>query len=154
MASVVGKLLRVKFDDKYIKCQLDSTLNFTNTFEEEEECKPEGTELVTDGTWVKRVLETQDSSITVNTRLFLDALGGASLTALDLVKLNIDGNVYGEAEFLSSPGQHSEANNVLIVLPVVLSSIELSSPNAGRATSTIDLQGNGKPTFSMLPVAP
>ncbi|WP_293933139.1 hypothetical protein [Sphingobacterium sp. UBA6645] len=153
MASLAGKLLRVKFNDKYIKCQLDASLNFTNTFDEEGECKPEETTEVAEGTWVTRVLESQDHSITVNYRLFLDALGGASIGQADLVQLNIDGQVYGEAEWLTTPGQHSEANNQVIVLPVVISTLGLEAPATGRANGTLELLGNGKPTQSILPVA-
>ena len=152
MASLAGKLLRVKFDDKYIKCQLDASLNFNNTFDEEGDCKPEDETLVGEGTWVTRALETQDFTLTVNHRLFLDALGGASLSQADLIALNISGNVYGEAEFLSTPGQHNEANNLVITLPVVISSIGLEAPATGRASGSIEFLGNGKPTQSILPV--
>ncbi len=152
MASVAGKLLRVKFNDKYISCQLDATLTFTNNFEEDEECKPEDTTVVAEGSWITRILESQDHSLSVNSRLFLDALGGASLTQADLIALNIAGDIYGEAEFSTTPGQHSEANNLVIVLPVVISSIELSAPRTGRAGTSIEFLGNGKPTQSMLPV--
>ena len=154
MASVAGRLLRVKFNDKYIKCQLDATLTFTNNYEEEESCKPEDETLISDGDWVTRVLESQDHSLSVNSRLFLDALEGAALTQADLVALNIAGDVYGEAEFMTTPGQHNEANDLIITLPVVISSIELAAPGTGRATSSYEFQGNGKPTQSLIPVAP
>lgn len=152
MASISGKLLRVKFDDKYIKCQLDASLTFNNTFDEEANCKPEGTEEVSNSSWTTRILESQDTTVTVNHRLFLDALGGAALTQSDLIALNIDGNVDGELEFLTTPGQHNELNNLVLTIPVVISSIGLEAPATGRASGTIEFLGNGKPTQSLLPV--
>lgn len=152
MASISGKLLRLKFNDKYIKCQLDASVSLNNTFDEEADCKPEGTDLVSTSSYVTRILESQDTTVSTSYRLFLDALDGAALTQSDLIQLNIDGDVYGEVEFLTTPGQHNEPNNLVLTIPVVISSIGLEAPATGRASGTIEFLGNGKPTQSLLPV--
>lgn len=149
---IAGKLLRVKFGDKYIKCQADATLNFTNNFDEDGGCKPTGDELVGEGSWIERVIDTQDWSVTVSARVFLDALAGSELTQADIIALNIAGNIDGEIEFLTTTGQHNQPNDIIITGPVVISSIALNAPYQGKATTDYEFQGNGQPTQSVIPV--
>ncbi|MCY4781711.1 hypothetical protein ORI89_18820 [Sphingobacterium sp. UT-1RO-CII-1] len=154
MAGIAGKLLRVKLGDKYIKCQADATATFTNTAVEEEDCKPDGSTLVTGGSWVNRdEAESQDWSLSVSSRVFLDALDGASVTQADLIAANIAGNLNFDVEFLTTPGQHNGENDLLISGNMFLSSISLNAVLTGKATTDIEFLGNGKPTQTVIPTA-
>jgi|GEM_PF-2012911 Phage major tail protein 2. len=151
---IAGKLLSVKFGDKRIKCQADCTLNFTNNYDEEEGCKPEGVTLVSEGTWIERTLNTQDWSVSVSQRMFLDDLGGASITPADIIALNIAGTVDAEIEVSTTPGQHNLENEYIVTGNVVIGSINLEAPITGKATAQYEFPGNGQPTQSLVPVAP
>lgn len=151
MASTAGKYFRFKWNEKFIKCQGDVTFNVTNTFDEEESCKPSTAE--DDSLFVERTLSSQDWGVTVNTKVFLDALAGVELTVFDITDANSKGDVYGEGEFCTTPGQkHGGANNVLITGNMVISSASIDALLSGRATSTIEFQGNGPYTQTLIPV--
>lgn len=151
MASIAGKYFRYKWNDKYIKCQGDVTFSVTNNFDEEEGCKPSTAN--DESMFIERTLSSQDWTISVNTKVFLDALDGAELTIFDIIEDNAQGLVNGEGEFCTTPGQkHGGANNVIITGNMVLSSASIDALLSGRATSTIEFQGNGPYTQSMIPV--
>ena len=156
MAGIAGKLLRVKIGDKYLRCQLDATLDFTNTFEEDEACKPEVTGSVPAGTWVERDASeaTQDWSISVSARAFLDVLEGDSLHQGDIMALIVDGDLSVEVEFLSTPGQHSHAADMLFEGTGLIENFSLSAPVTGKATYDLDIVSAGKPTITNIPVTP
>ncbi|WP_343321419.1 hypothetical protein [Sphingobacterium multivorum] len=156
MASVgiAGKLLRVKIGDKYFKCQADCTLNFTNNYDEEEGCKPSAETIQSEGTWIERTLNTQDWSVSVNQRMFLDDLAGAEVTPADIIAMNIAGNVNAEIEVCTTPGQHALENEYIVTGNVVIGSINLEAPITGKATAQYEFPGNGQPTQSLVPVAP
>lgn len=150
---IVGKLVRVKIGEKYIKCQSDCTVSFNNTFEEGGGCKPDGDDPVTEASFIDRILESQDVQVTVDARQFLDDLDGASLTQADIVAQNLTGDVSAELEVLTTPGQHSGDNEYLLTINSVISAIELSYPASGRATSSYTFLGDGTtPTQSVIPV--
>lgn len=151
MASVAGKYFRFKWNDKFIKCQGDVTFSVTNNFDEEEGCKP--SDANDDSMFIERTLSSQDWSISVNTKVFLDALNGAELTVFDITEANAQGVVNGEGEFCTTPGQnHGGANNVVITGDMVISSASIDALLSGRATSTIEFLGNGAYTQTLIPV--
>lgn len=147
---IAGKLLRVKFDDKYIKCQLDATVNFITNTTEDDPCKPDGNTVEDTARWIEREVETQDLNITVNHRSFLDAVG-AELTQSDIIDLIVGGNLYGVAEVLTTPGQHNNDEDVILEVPVVITDFSWNLPASGKANSDLTLSGNGKPTYDRIP---
>lgn len=151
---IAGKLLRAKFGDKFIKCQADCNVSFTNTYDEDGGCKPTGSEKISNAAFVARILEAQDVQVTVDSAQFLDDLDGAELTQADLIALNLSGEVYGELEIATTPGQHDEDNEYILTIEVAISTIELAMPRSGRATSSFTFLGTGEtPTQELVPVS-
>lgn len=153
---IAGKLMRVKLNDRFLACQLDCTVNFDNTFDEDEaNCKPSTAELVTGGSWVERdEIDTQDWSVTVNVRSFLEAFDEEEMIEAELVQANIDGNLDMEVQICTTPGQHNYPFDRIIEGNVKIGSIALNLPESGKATADITLPGNGKPEQTMVPVEP
>lgn len=149
---IAGKLLRVKFGDKYIKCQLDATVNFITNTTEDDPCKPDGTTPEETARWIEREVETQDFNITVNHRSFLEVVG-LELTQSDIIELIVAGNLYGVVEVLTTPGQHTNAEDVVLEGPVVITDFTWNLPASGKANSDLTLSGNGKPTYTRIPVS-
>lgn len=149
--SIAGKFIGIKMYDKYINCQLDATVNFDNTFEEETPCKPLSEEEDVN-LFITRVLESQDTSISVNHRSFLEQLG-TDVTVLDIIQNIIDGNVEAVAEVLTTVGKHNQPNDIIIEIPVVIGSYAWNLPQAGRANGDLTLLGNGKPVPTVIPVS-
>lgn len=150
MAGISGKLLRVKFGDKYLQCQLDATLNLLTNTSEDEACKPSGETPETATSWVTRTVDSQDWNISVNAQAFLDIVG-AELAQSDILELIVDGDLEGTAEFLTTPGQHNNAEDIIFEGPVIIENFSLNAPATGKANYDLDLSGNGKPTFTRIP---
>jgi len=148
---IAGKLLRVKFGDKYIKCQLDATVNFTTNTTEDDPCKPDGESPEETARWVEREVDTQDWNVTVNHRSFLEEVG-AQLDQSDIIELIVDGNINGTVEVLTTPGQHNNEEDVVLEGPVVITDFSWNLPASGIANSDLTLSGNGKPTYTRIPV--
>lgn len=154
MAGISGKLLRVKIGDEYLRCQLDATLTLSTTYEEEEGCKPDLAE-PDSGQWVQRDAAdaTQDWTLSVSARAFLEELAGASLHQGDILKLIVDGNLSVDVEFLSTPGQHSYGADFIFEGAGLIESFTFNAPVDGKATYDLDIVGNGKPSVSTIPAA-
>ena len=150
MAGISGKLLRVKIGDKYLQCQLDATLNLITNTTEDEVCKPSGDTVETATSWVTRTVDSQDWNISVNAQAFLDTVG-AELTQSDILESIIDGDLNVEVEFLSTPGQHSNDEDILFEGDAIIENFSLSAPATGKANYDLDLSGNGKPTVTRIP---
>lgn len=150
MAGISGKLLRVKFADKYLKCQLDATLNLTVNTTEDEACKPDGDTPETSASWVSNTVDSQGWNISVNSQAFLDAVDD-QLTQADILELMVEGNLEGEVEFLSTPGQHNYPEDQLFEGTVLISNFSLNAPSSGVANYDLDLIGQGQPTFTRIP---
>lgn len=150
MAEISGKLLRVKFKDKYLKCQLDATLNMVINSSEDDPCKPDGDTVEGVNEWVQRTVDSQDWNITVNARAFLDEVG-TQLDQNDLLEMIVDGDLFGDAEFLSTPGQHNNPVDMVVDGPVVITDFSLEAPASGKANYDLTLSGNGKPTATRIP---
>lgn len=151
---ISGRLLRVKLGDKFLKCQLDATLNFTNAYEEDTEgCKPSGA-TPEKGTWVTRDVDsvTQDWNLTVSARVFLDALAGSDIHQGDIMKLIVDGDLAVEVEFLTTTGQHTGATNMLFIGDGVIENFDLNAPVSGKADYTLTILGDDKPTYTQVAV--
>lgn len=148
---IAGIVIGIKFNDKYIRCQLDSSLTFDNSYEEDESCKPLSEEEDMD-LFIRRILQSQDTSITVNHRSFIEQ-AGAELSPADITQLIIDGDVEGVAEVLTTPGKHTQPNDIIIEVPVVIGSYAWNFPRTGRANADLTLLGNGKPTQQVIPVS-
>lgn len=148
---IAGKLLRVKFGDKYIKCQLDATVNFTTNTTEDDPCKPDGESPEETARWIEREVDTQDWNVTVNHRSFLEEVG-AQLDQSDIIELIVDGNIYGTVEVLTTPGQHNNEEDVVLEGPVVITDFSWNLPASGKANSDLTLSGNGKPAYDRIPV--
>src|SRR3546814_443336 len=140
MAGISGKLLRVKFGDKYIQCQLDATLNMTVNTTEDEACKPSGETPETSTSWITNTVDSQGWNISVNAQAFLDTVG-TELTQADILELMVDGNLEGEAEFLSTPGQHNYPEDQLFEGTVLISDFSLNAPASGKANYDLSLLG-------------
>ena len=147
---IAGKLLRVKFGDKYIKCQLDATVNFTTNTTEDDPCKPDGESPEETARWVEREVDTQDWNVTVNHRSFLEDVG-AQLDQSDIIDLIVDGTINGTVEVLTTPGQHNNDEDVILEVPVVITAFSWNIPASGKANSDLTLSGNGKPTYTRIP---
>lgn len=150
MAGISGKLLRVKFGDKYIQCQLDATLNILVNTSEDEACKPSGETVEDVDSWVTRTVDSRDWNITVNAQAFLDAVG-ADMTQSDILELMVDGDLKGTAEFLTTPGQHTNPEDIVFEGPAVITNFSLNAPSSGKANYDLTLDGDGKPTFTRIP---
>lgn len=150
MAGISGKLLRVKFGDKYLQCQLDATLNVTVNTSEDETCKPSGATVESATSWITNTVDSVGWNISVNAKAFL-ATVGTELTQSDILELIVDGNLEGEAEFLTTPGQHNNPEDIVYEGNVIISNFSLNAPASGNANYDLDLLGQGKPTFTRIP---
>ena len=151
MAGLAGKAVRVRYENgKFLKCQLDVTLSTSNTYDEVEPCKPGESDEETD-LYIQRELQSQDTTVTVNQRAFIEA-NEEELTPVDLLELQIAGTVNAVIDVVTTPGKHDQPNDMVIEIPVVIGDQAWAFPNQGRSTNDITFLGNGKPVITLIPV--
>lgn len=152
---IEGKVVGVKVNDKFLRCQADATLNITINTEQDEECKDldyVGNDVSgTSGslTWEDSSISTVTWSIDLNAGMFYDTISG-EVDFVDEV-VNKDNVVFSVQFVIPSKGNGTSAK--YFEGDAVLTSLSLNAPTTGKATQDLSFTGKGKPTWTKVPYA-
>lgn len=150
---IEGKVVGVKVEDRFLRCQADATLNVTINTEADEECKPldyvDDNVTSTGGsvTWADNTATTAEWTCDVNAGMFYDTVVG-EIDFLDEV-INKDNVVFSVQFVIPSKGVGTSAR--YFEGDATLTSIALNAPTAGKASQDLSFQGKGKPTWTEIP---
>lgn len=154
---IEGKVVGVKIEDQFLRCQADATLNITINTEQDEECKD--LDYVGDNVagasgnliWEDSSISTAAWSIDLNAGMFYDSVAG-EVDFVDEV-VNKDNVVFSVQFVIPSKGEGTSAK--YFEGDAVLTSLSLNAPTTGKATQDLSFTGKGKPTWTKVPyVAP
>ena len=147
---IEGKVVGVKADGTFLRCQADATLNITINTETDDPCKALDY-TGTDVGGVTNVIDWEDPSVStgswtidVSKSMFYDSLED-EVDFVDQV-LNEDNAIFGVQFVIPSNGAGTFSR--IFEGDAILTSIALGAPSSGKATEDLSFQGKGKPTWT------
>lgn len=152
MAGVLpGKLIGVKVNGSYIRCQTDATLTITTNVTDDDPCKPSETESYKGGGWVTHTIDTKAWTVSVTAKTFADQVVGM-LDNSDIAALMI-GDSSVEMTFQTIQTSDYDFASIFIYEGTgTLTSFTHNAPTAGDSTYDLEITGNGALTFTETPV--
>lgn len=153
MAGVLqGKLIGVKVNGSYIRCQTDATLTLTVNTTEDDPCKPTEEEATNAAAWITRTVDTKDWNVSVTAKSFADVLAGF-LDNSDIAALMIEGDPNVEMTFQTIRTTDYDYSSIFVYEGTgILTSFTHNAPEAGQSTYDLEISGNGALTFEETPV--
>ena len=145
---IEGKVVGVKVNDEFLRCQADATLNITINTEQDEECKD--LDYVGDNVagasgnliWEDNSVTSVVWSIDLNAGMFYDSIVGEVDFVDEVVNKN---NVVFSVQFVI-PSKGTGTSAKYFEGDAVLTSLSLNAPTTGKATQDLSFTGKGKPT--------
>jgi hypothetical protein len=137
-----GKLLGIRTNGKYWRCQTAGDLTLTGATTDDDTCKPDqGADQDPIG-WVTRTVDSKDWTMTFSAKAFADGLDG---NIFDLANEFIDGDLNVEADFMTNPdlGDGVISTDYLYSGTGLLTGIKINGPEKGSSTGDITITGNG-----------
>lgn len=152
MASLQGKLVKLKVGGKPFECELDMTLNFTANTSEEDPCKPaEGASM--GDVWVDANVVSKAWDATVSAKAMVDAL--TTYSGIDkLIATFVNGSIIVEVtvETNSTSDDYDQPQTMLFTGTAIMSGLTFNAPQDGAATGDVTFTGKGKPTYTQTTV--
>lgn len=152
MAGVLlGKLIGVKINGSYIRCQTDATLTITTNVTDDDPCKPTEQETTGGASWVTHSIDTKAWNVSVTAKAFADQAAGL-LDNSDIAALMI-GNPSVEMTFQTIQTTDYDYASIFVYEGTgTLTSFTHNAPVAGESTYDMEITGNGALTFEETPV--
>lgn len=152
MASLQGKLIKLKVGGKPFECELDMTLNFTANTTEEDPCKPADGASVGD-VWVDSNITSKAWDATVSAKTMVDSL--ATFTGIDKLMqafINTSAIVEVTVETNSTSADYNQPQTMLFTGTAIMTGLTLNAPQDGASTGDVTFTGKGKPTYTQTTV--
>lgn len=152
MGALQGKLLGVKVNGVFVRCQTDATLNININVTDDEPCKPTETDTTNGTSWTTHTVDSKDWSLSVTAKAFADVEAGIFDNS-DIAELMTVGNPSVEAVFQTI--QTTDYNHPAVFLyegTGTLTSFSHNAPSDGESTYDLEITGNGALTFTKTPV--
>lgn len=152
MASLQGKLIKLKVGGKPFECELDMTLNFTANTTEEDPCKPADGASVGD-VWVDANITSKTWEASVSAKTMVDSL--ATFTGIDKLLqafINTSAIVEVTVETNSTSDDYDQPQTMLFTGTAIMSGLTLNAPQDGASTGDVTFTGKGKPTYTQTTV--
>ncbi len=147
-----GKLIGVKVNGEYIRCQTDATLNIVINTSEDEPCKPTEDQATNAAAWITRTVDTKDWNVSVTAKSFADEVSGM-IDNSDIAALMIEGDPNVEMTFQTiRTTDYNYASIFVYEGTGILTSFTQNAPEAGQATYDLEISGNGALTFEETPI--
>jgi hypothetical protein len=153
MAGVLqGKLVGVKVNGSYIRCQTDATLTITTNVTDDDPCKPTETDTTNSASWVTHSIDTKAWTVSVTAKAFADTVAGL-LDNSDIAALMITGDPSVEMTFQTIQTTDYDYASIFVYEGTgTLISFTHNAPVAGESTYDLEITGNGALTFEETPV--
>lgn len=149
-----GKLIGVKINGSYIRCQTDATLSITQDVTDNDPCKPTEEEATNGASWAGHTAGTKSWTISVTAKTFADVAAG-TLDNSDIAALMITGDNSVEVTFQTiRTTDYAFASVFLYEGTGTLTSFTHNAPVDGDSTYDLEITGNGALTFEETPVTP
>ena len=148
-----GKLIGVKIEGDYIRCQTDGTLAITVNTTDDDACKPTETDTTNGASWTTHSVDSKAWTVSVTGKTFADSVTGAidnsGIAALML------GNPSVEMTFQTIKTTDYDFPNIFVWEGTgTLTSFTQNAPIDGDATYDLEITGNGALTYTETPVTP
>lgn len=153
MAGVLqGKLIGVKINGSFLRCQTDATLTINVNVTEDDPCKPTESDSTNGASWTTHSVDTKDWSVSVTAKTFADVSAGL-LDNGDIAGLMIDGNPSVEMTFQTIQTTDYDYSSIFLYEGTgTLTSFNLNAPVDGESTYDLEITGNGALTYTETPV--
>lgn len=147
--TIPGKLIVVSIGDNALDCQQDSTLNISYNVTEDTPCKPDPNEAYTGFSWQTSTTDSATWNISF------------TLNATDVNANNqnsILNQLINTSNEVSIAFETSQANGTGLAFSSIfegdglITDFSWNAPSEGVSTVDVTVQGNGEPTFSVVPV--
>ena len=149
-----GKLIGVKINDTYIRCQTDATLTITQDVTDDDPCKPTEADTTNGASWVSHTAGTKSWTVSVTAKAFADVAAGL-IDNSDIAGLMITGDNSVEVTFQTiKTSDYSFASVFLYEGTGTLTSFTHNAPVDGASTYDLEITGNGALTYTETPVTP
>ena len=149
-----GKLIGVKVNGTYIRCQTDGTLAITVNTTDDDPCKPTETETTNGSSWTTHTVGSKGWTISVTGKTFADVLTGF-IDNSEIAGLMITGDPSVEVTFQTIKTTDYDYTNVFVYEGTgTLTSFTQNAPIEGDATYDLEITGNGALTYTETPVTP
>jgi len=147
-----GKLIGVKVNGNFIRCQTDATLNIIINTTEDEPCKPTEEQSTNEAAWITRTVDTKDWNVSVTAKSFADAVSGF-IDNSDIATLMVVGDPNVEMTFQTiRTTDYNYASIFVYEGTGILTSFTQNAPEEGQATYDLEISGNGALTFEETPI--
>lgn len=149
---IPGKLMQMKLNGSWVRCQMDISLNITQDITDDEACKPTETDTYKGGAWNTNTKGNRGWTASLSGKVFADVAAG-TITNDDISTLLIDGD--SDVEVIIQSMQTTDYDFAAILLyegTGSITSFTLNGPSDGDATWDIEITGNGALTYTKTPV--
>lgn len=153
MAGVLqGKLIGVKVNGSFLRCQTDATLAITVNTTDDDPCKPTPTDTTNGASWTTHSVSTKTWTVSVTAKAFADQVTGV-LDNSDIANLMITGDPSVEMTFQTIKTTDYDYPSVFLYEGTgTLTSFTHNAPIDGESTYDLEITGNGALTYTETPV--
>lgn len=149
-----GKLIGVKVNGTYIRCQTDATLTITIETTDDEPCKPTEADTTNGASWGSHSVGTKNWNVSVTGKTFADTVAGF-IDNSAIAGLMITGDPSVEITFQTIKTTDYDFDKTFIYEGTgTLSSFTQNAPIDGDATYDLEVTGNGALTYTEATVTP
>lgn len=150
--AIQGKLIGVKLNGTYIRCQTDATLTITANTTDTDPCKPSEDEATNSASWITHSIDSKAWTVSVTAKAFADQLAGA-IDNSDIAALMITGDPSVEMTFQTIKTTDYDHDNIFVYEGTgTLTSFTHNAPSTGESTYDLEITGNGALTYTETPV--
>lgn len=149
---IAGRLLRARLDGDYFKCQMDLTVSLAANTSTDDPCKPEGATIEDSAPWDEPQIDSWGGTVTLNIRNFLEQ-SAPFINQSDILTYILDGHTTMDLDVLTTPGQHTNSEDVILSMSILITGYDWNAPAVGRANSDVTFTIVGKPTYERIPVS-
>ena len=153
MAGVLqGKLIGVKVNGQFLRCQTDATLSITVNTMDDDPCKPTEEDSTNGTSWITHSIDTKTWNVSVTAKAFADVQAGV-LDNGDITNLMITGDPSVEMTFQTIQTTDYDHPSIFLYEGTgTLTSFNFNAPVAGEATYDLEITGNGELQYTETPV--
>ncbi len=150
--AIQGKLIGVKVNGTYLRCQTDGTLTITTNTTDTDPCKPSEEEATNAASWVTHSIDSKAWTISATAKTFADVAAGV-IDNSELANLMIVGTPSVEVTFQTIRTTDYDFDEIWVYEGTgTITSFTINAPGAGESTYDIEITGNGALTYTETPV--
>lgn len=150
--AIQGKLIGVKINGTYIRCQTDATLAITANTTDSDPCKPSEDEATNAASWVTHSVDSKAWTVSVTAKTFADDVAGV-IDNTEIANLMITGTPEVEVTFQTiKTTDYDHASIWVYEGTATITSFTVNGPGSGESTYDLELTGNGALTYTETPV--